>query len=102
MTLQVVTANRLRDGLVVYLAEGGWVEEVGRAQVADNDEAAKALLAAGERAVAERVVVAPYLIDVKSEGGRVTPTRYREALRALGPSSHPEFGRPAAATDARR
>jgi len=87
MTLQVVTANRLRDGLVVYLAEGGWVEEVGRAQVADNDEAAKALLAAGERAVAERVVVAPYLIDVKSEGGRVTPTRYREVLRALGPST---------------
>ena len=98
MVLQVVTANRLLDGLVVYLATGGlWVEDVGRAQIADNDEAAKALLAAGEKGVAERIVVAPYLIDVKSEGGRVTPTRYREVLRALGPSSHPEFGRLAAA-----
>ena len=99
MTLQIVTANRLRDGIVVYLAEGGqWVEEVGRAAVAGDDESAKALLAEGERAVVERVVVAPYLIEVKAEDGRVVPTRYREVLRALGPSSHPEFNRPAAAT----
>ncbi len=103
MTSQVVTANRLRDGLVVYLADAGnWIEEIGRGAVANDDEAAKALLAAGERAVADRIVVAPYLIDVKIEGGRVTPTRYREVLRALGPSSHPEFGRPADATAARR
>lgn len=99
MTLQVVTANRLRDGLVVYLAEGGrWVEEVGQAVMASDAESAKALLAAGEQAVADRVVVAPYLIDVRAEGGRVMPTRYREVLRALGPSSHPEFNRPTAAT----
>jgi hypothetical protein len=101
MTHQVVTANRLGDGRVVYLADGYlWVEEVGRARVAENDDAGKALAAVAEKAVADRIVVAPYLIDVKVEGDHVTPTRYREVLRALGPSSHPEFGRPADVTAA--
>ena len=95
MTLQVVTANRLIDGRVVFLADGyRWVEEIGAARVADGEEPAKALLAIGEKAAAERIVVAPYLIDVSSDGAHITPTRYREVLRALGPSSHPEFGRP--------
>jgi hypothetical protein len=38
-------------------------------------------------------VVAPYLIDVVVEDGRVWPVRYREVLRAVGPSTHPEFNR---------
>jgi sulfite reductase (NADPH) hemoprotein beta-component len=101
MALQVVTANRLGDGRVVFLADGyRWVEEVGSARVGESDEAAKALLAIAEKAAADRIVVAPYLIDVTSDGERITPTRYREVLRALGPSSHPAFGRPSSATAA--
>ena len=103
MATQVVTANRLGDGRVVYLADGYlWVEEIGRARVAEDGDAGKALVAIAEKAVADRIVVAPYLIDVKAEGDRVTPTRYREVLRALGPSTHPAFGRPADATAAQR
>ena len=102
MALQVVTANRLGDGRVVFLADGYlWVEEIGRARVAENGEAGNALLAIAEKAAADRIVVAPYLIDVSTDGEHnVTPTRYREVLRALGPSSHPEFGRPPSATSA--
>ena len=96
--LQVVTANRLRDGRVVFLADGyRWVEEIGLARVGESEEAAKALLAIGEKAAADRLVVAPYLIDVRADGERITPTRYREVLRTLGPSTHPALGRPAAA-----
>jgi hypothetical protein len=94
MASQVITANRLGDGRVVYLADGDlWVEEIGRARVAEGEEDGKVLFAVAEKAVADRVVVGPYLIEVKVEGDRVTPTRYRELLRALGPSTHPEFGR---------
>lgn len=101
MTLQVVTANRLGDGRVVFLADGyRWVEEIGLARVGESEEAAKALLAIAEKAVADRIIVVPYLIGVSADGGRITPTRYREVLRALGPSSHPEFGRPPSATSA--
>jgi Protein of unknown function (DUF2849) len=101
MTLQVVTANRLGDGRVVFLADGyRWVEEIGLANIGETDEAAKALLAIAEKAVADRVVVGPYLIDVSADGARITPTRYREVLRALGPSTHPAFGRPPSVTTA--
>ena len=101
MTLQVVTANRLGDGRVVFLADGyRWVEEIGQARVGETEEAANALLAIAEKAAADRIVVAPYLIGVSTDGERVMPTRYREILRALGPSSHPEFRRPPSATAA--
>jgi hypothetical protein len=101
MTLQVVTANRLGDGRVVFLADGyRWVEEIGLARVGETDEAAKALLAIAEKAAADRIVVAPYLIGVSADADRIMPTRYREILRALGPSSHPEFRRPPSATAA--
>ncbi len=87
MGAQVLTANRLRDGAVVYLsAEGEWVREIDRAAVADDEAAAAALTAAGEGAVAGRRVVAPYLIEVETASGGLKPGRYRERLRAEGPS----------------
>jgi hypothetical protein len=96
---QVITANRLSDGRVVFLAEGGhWVEAVGRSRVAESEDSAAALTALAERAVAEREVVAPYLIEVVREGKRLLPRRYREVIRALGPSTHPELGRPDSVT----
>jgi Protein of unknown function (DUF2849) len=94
MTLQIVTANRLTDGRVVYLAEGErWVEALRGSRIAHSDDEAKTLLAIGEDAAKQRHVVAPYLIDVVVEDGRVWPVRYREVLRAVGPSTHPEFNR---------
>jgi hypothetical protein len=98
MTLQIVTANRLKDGIVVYLAtDGAWLEDVGASLIARDEDEAKTVLAAGEQAARERKVVAPYLIEVEERAGRIIPARYREQLRAFGPSSHPEFGRPPAA-----
>lgn len=95
MTSQVVTANRLGDGIVVYLAEGGaWIEDIGASRIARGEDEGKTVLGIGEQAARDSKVVAPYLIEVKDEAGRIVPTRYREWLRAFGPSSHPEFGRP--------
>ena len=40
----VVTANRLRDGIVVYLAsDGSWTEEIGRARIAETENEVAAL-----------------------------------------------------------
>jgi hypothetical protein len=94
MTLQIVTANRLTDGRVVYLAEGErWVEALRGSHIAHSEDEAKTLLTIGEDAAKQRQVVAPYLIDVVVEDGRVWPVRYREVLRAVGPSTHPELNR---------
>ena len=87
MALQIVTANRLRDGRVVYLAEGEtWTEQVTAAVVAEDQAAADTLLGIAARAVAHQEVVEPYLIAVDERGGQVAPIRYREAIRATGPS----------------
>lgn len=94
MTLQALTANRLADGIVVFLSEGGqWLRSIERARLAEGEEAATALLAEGERAAAEGLVVAPYLIEVERTQHGPRPRRYRERLRAEGPSV--PFGRAA-------
>ena len=87
MPAQIVTANRLRDGAVVYLSQDGeWSKRIDGAAVAEIEADAAALLAAAEGAVAAQQVVGPYLIAVLRAEGRVEPARYRERLRAEGPS----------------
>ena len=87
MALQVITANRLRDGAVVYLSgDGAWVTELARAVIAEDAAAAAVLSQAGERAVAEQQVVAPYLVEIETGAEGVQPRRYKEQIRARGPS----------------
>jgi sulfite reductase (NADPH) hemoprotein beta-component len=86
----VFTANRLRDGRVVWLAEAGgssiaWAESVTEARVFPPAEAAagQALAQQGERA---QQVVGAYGIEVALQSGRPVPVKFRERLRAQGPS----------------
>jgi hypothetical protein len=79
----VVTANRLIDGIVVYLArEGGWTEEIGLARLAANEDEIKALEAEAAKDVAARKVVAVYPMDVAVRDGTVDPLSVRERIRA--------------------
>lgn len=96
MTQEIVTANRLNDGAVVYLAaEGDWSERLADAVVVEGDAAAKALLDNAAVAVAAQIVVAPYRADVALESGRLVPRTMKERIRARGPSIHPELGKQA-------
>lgn len=82
----VFTANRLRDGRVVWLAEAGaWAETITEAQVFPPAEAAEgqALAQAGERA---QHVVGTYGVEVALQAGRPVPVKFRERLRVQGPS----------------
>ena len=38
------------------------------------------------------VVIDPYLIDLRLEGDLPIPQSYRERVRAIGPSTHPDLG----------
>lgn len=83
---QAVTANRLSDGLVVFLAaDGGWSTGIGDAAVAPGGPEADALLARAEADADRAVVVGPYLIALEDAETR-TPAVYRERIRAFGPS----------------
>lgn len=89
----VVTANRLRDGAVIYrTADGEWATRLDRAAVVSSAPDAVALLAAGRADVngAVDVYVAPVELG---PGGAVKPGNLREAIRQAGPT----FELPAAA-----
>ncbi len=99
MADQVLTANRLSDGKVVFFdPDGGWSERIARARVVAKADG-KALIAEAASSTGE--VVDPYLIDVDSvaeaePAGPVpspVPRRYRERIRAFGPSIHPQFAK---------
>ena len=83
----VLTANRLRDGIVVYLAAGGrWVECIEMAVVARSAEDARTLQEQGARDSAANLVVEPYLAELAEAAGRTVPARMRERVRVEGPS----------------
>jgi hypothetical protein len=95
MTAQIVTANRLSDGLVVYLNGAGWSERIDDAGVAADDAAADRLLARAEGPGQAVRVVDPYLIEVTREGAVPRPVSHREAIRARGPTVRTDLGRQA-------
>jgi hypothetical protein len=91
--MKVVTANSLTTGEVVFWKAGRWVVAFADAERFDGDEPAAAALAAAEAQAT--VAVAAYLIDVETIDGHWVPNSYRERLRALGPSNHPQHGKQA-------
>ncbi|MEM8751111.1 MAG: DUF2849 domain-containing protein [Pseudomonadota bacterium] len=91
------TANRLLDGEVVWLgSQGKWVESVEAAFVAHTEDQRAEAAAHAARADADNVVVEPYEIDLSVEGGQVEPLRFREKIRAAGPTIRLDLGKQAA------
>ncbi len=87
MTTKIMTANRLRDGLVVYLGEHqSWTPAIAASQPAQDDDGYQALQSVADTAVANGEVIEAYLIDVDVDGGEIRPARLREAIRATGPT----------------
>eukprot|EP01035_Chromulina_nebulosa_P066812 gene66812-91492_t len=87
MAEKVLTANRLTDGIAVWLdASGQWVERLQSAFVARHPEAVEALETAGKQAFASNLVVDVNVIEVEETGGQLRPLRLRERVRAAGPT----------------
>lgn len=83
---QIITANRLHDGRVVFFGGGkGWSHRIEDAVVASDKDKADGLLAAASGTEHDAGIVEPYLIDIVAEDGTVRPIRTREAIRASGP-----------------
>jgi hypothetical protein len=84
----VITANRLRQGDVVYLTEGaGWTTRLPEAHAVQTPDEERALLAAAEREVAKQEVIGPYAMPVDSSAFGLRPMSRREKIRAQrGPS----------------
>jgi hypothetical protein len=93
---QMLTANRLRDGEVLYRKGDGWVLQLAQADVYADQGSADAALAAAQAETVRNEFVAPYLFEVRNLDGRIVPVKEREIIRAAGPTVHPHTGKQAA------
>jgi len=91
--MKALTGNRLADGEVVFWKDGRWVERFAEAQFFADEEAASA--AEGEAKAQGTTVVDPYLIDLIESEGLWAPLSFRERVRCLGPTNHPQHGKQA-------
>jgi hypothetical protein len=89
---QILTANRLVDGTVVYWRDSRWVEALGEANIFPTEAEGEAARIAAQPFVANNIVINPYLFDVRPDG---TPVKEREIIRAAGPSIHDNLGKQA-------
>jgi Protein of unknown function (DUF2849) len=91
---QMVTANRLIDGVVVYLtADSKWSENFVDGAVWPDKASADNALVASEEAVKARLVVGPYLFEVAVTDSGPQPVGARERIRATHlPTFEPEVG----------
>ena len=82
--LSVASANRLGDGVVVFLDDAGeWTTGLDRAAIARDKRSGEILL---ERARVEAFsVIDPFLVAVtEDDEGRIEPVSLREKIRASG------------------
>lgn len=94
-TGSVLTANRLRDGVVLFLGREGWVETLAAAEVAAEAADLARLEVLGRQAMAANEVVDAYPVKVRQENGAWRAVELREHLRSLGPSVRPDLGKQA-------
>lgn len=91
MAHRVITANRLHDGSVVWMAaDGTWVPDIARAAASDSDETAAAALARARADEAAGGVIGVYEVEVELDDATwpamPRPVRLREKIRAGGPT----------------
>ena len=80
---KAITANRLGDGLVVFLdAAGDWSLDIAGARLLDDGPDFAVALAYSQAQHDARVVIEPYAIDVEVLDGVPVPVRLREKIRA--------------------
>ena len=86
-TKSVISANRLGDGVVVFIGRGGeWVEGLGQARLFAHAEEAENCLVRARADEAANLVVDCYSFVVKTEGGKISPVTLRDSIRASGPT----------------
>ena len=91
----MLTANRLRDGDVLYRKGTGWVPLLADGDVYPDQASADAALQAATAELVRNEFVAPYLFEVRVSNGSVKPVKVREIIRAAGPTVHPHTGKQA-------
>ncbi|MEO8244001.1 MAG: DUF2849 domain-containing protein [bacterium] len=86
-TAKVVTANRLREGDVVYqTADDRWTQLHHEAELIEDEAHAQMRLL--HASAQKLLVVGVYLADARMGANGPEPTHFREAFRTRGPSNY--------------
>ena len=92
----IITANRLSDGIVLFQDNsGGWVEDFAHAAIYPEAAATKAALALAKEDEARDLIVEPYAVLVELRNGHYAPKALRELIRATGPTIRLDLGKQA-------
>ena len=92
---QMLTANDLKQGDVLYWKTDGWVKAFDQGDVFADPAAANSALVHAQAFVTGNRVIAPYLFEVvRQTNGSIRPVKEREIIRSLGPSIEPDTGAP--------
>ena len=78
----VVTANRTRDGIVIWRTAEGWSEKLADAAVVSDADSARQLL--GEAIADDVGAIGAYIAPVNVAGGTIEPGNLREKIRRDG------------------
>ncbi len=93
---EVITANRLLDGDVVYMtADLSWSDRFTDAHVIAPEDDMTPFLDKGAADIAARLVVDVYAFPVTLDGGVPQPISARETIRAAGPTIRLDLGKQA-------
>jgi hypothetical protein len=83
----VISANRLSDGIVVYVgSDGAWAERLDESKVFAGQAEAEAGLLLARNDVTRNLVVDPCLVEVTEEASGLRAVTLRESIRARGPT----------------
>ena len=93
---KILTANRLRDGEVVFLTHSSqWSENIDGAVLATEPQAQSALEFRGKEDEHVNLVTGVYLFDAERRDGHVFASHIKERIRSLGPTVRTDLGKQA-------
>ncbi len=88
-SVNVIVANDLRTGRVVYLdRRGNWQQSIGNAQMFADSERLETALAQAQSDEQNNHVIAPEVVVFDEQQNR--PQHYREQIRSHGPGCLPQ------------
>jgi hypothetical protein len=92
----IITANRLIDGIVLFQESGGgWAEDFAYAAIYPDAAATKAALDLAKEDERQDLIVEPYAVAVELRNGHFAPKALRELIRATGPTVRLDLGKQA-------
>ena len=96
---EMITANRLSDGIVVFFDERSkWTEAFPKAAIYQDEATKNLALAEAKKSELANEVVDPYAVEMVVRNGHFAPKALREAIRANGPTNRRDLGKQAEGT----